>query len=149
MIAWRNPNEYQNKRAQKRQSLKTQKARHFETHLDTEYDRAKVPPYNGNDPPPAPGNLKALLFPPLLNEVQNKGTQGVQAMYGAGGEMGLRNPLFFAFGVYDPKIREDGFATKTPLPTFASQMWLVGQQSCGHRRDADQYSSVAFTKKRR
>ena len=40
-------------------------------------------PYNGNDPPPAPGSLKALLFPPLLNKVQNKGTQGVQARYGA------------------------------------------------------------------
>ena len=51
--------------------------------IDTEYNRAKVPPYNGNDPPPAPGSLKALLFPPLLNEVQNKGTQGVQARYGA------------------------------------------------------------------
>ena len=47
--------------------------------IDTEYDRAKVPPYNGNDPPPAPGSLKALLFPPLLNEVQNKGTQGVHS----------------------------------------------------------------------
>ena len=29
------------------------------------------------------GSLKALLFPPLLNKVQNKGTQGVQARYGA------------------------------------------------------------------
>ena len=51
--------------------------------IDTEYDRAKVPPYNGNDPPPAPGSLKAPLFPPLLNEVQNNGTQGVRARYGA------------------------------------------------------------------
>ena len=51
--------------------------------IDTEYDRAKVPPYNGNDPPPSPASLKALLFPLLLNEVQNKGTQGVQARYGA------------------------------------------------------------------
>ena len=51
--------------------------------LDTEYDRAKVPPYNGNDAPPAPGSLKAPLFPPLSNEVQNKGTHGVQARYGA------------------------------------------------------------------
>ena len=49
--------------------------------IHTEYDRAKVPPYNGNDPPPAPGSLKALLFPPLSNEEQNKGTQGVQAKY--------------------------------------------------------------------
>ena len=49
---------------------------------DAEYDRANVPPYNGSDPPPAP-SLKALLFPPLLNEVQNKGTQGVQVRYGA------------------------------------------------------------------
>ena len=51
--------------------------------FDTEYHQAKVPPYNGNDPPPAPGSLKAFLFPPLLNEVQNKGTQGVQARCGA------------------------------------------------------------------
>ena len=51
--------------------------------LDTEYDRAKVPPYSENDPPPAPGSLKALLFPPLLNNVENKGTQGVRARYGA------------------------------------------------------------------
>ena len=32
---------------------------------DTEYDRAKVPPYNGHDPLPSPGSLKAFLFPPL------------------------------------------------------------------------------------
>ena len=51
--------------------------------FDTEYDRAKVPPYNRNDPPPAPGSLKALLFPPLLNNVENKGMQGVRARYGA------------------------------------------------------------------
>ena len=51
--------------------------------VDTEDDRAKVPPYNGNDPPPAPGSLKALLFPPLLNKVPNKGTRGVQVRYGA------------------------------------------------------------------
>ena len=30
---------------------------------------------------PSPGSLKALLFPPLFNKVQNKGTQGVQARY--------------------------------------------------------------------
>ena len=53
------------------------------TWFDTEYDRANVPPYNGNDPPPAPGSLKRSLFPTLLNEVQNKGTQGVRARYGA------------------------------------------------------------------
>ena len=51
--------------------------------LDTEYDRANVPPYNGNDPPPAPGSLKRSLFPTLLNEVENKGTQWVRARYGA------------------------------------------------------------------
>ena len=51
--------------------------------IDTEYDRANVPPYNGNDPPPAPGSLKRSLFPTLLNEVQNKGMQGVRARYGA------------------------------------------------------------------
>ena len=33
--------------------------------------------------PPAPGSLKALLLPPLLNKVRNKGAQGVQARYGA------------------------------------------------------------------
>ena len=33
--------------------------------------------------PSAPGSLKALLFPPLLNNVENKGTQGVRARYGA------------------------------------------------------------------
>ena len=32
-----------------------------ETSIDTEYDRDKVPPCNGNDPPPAPASLKALL----------------------------------------------------------------------------------------
>ena len=51
--------------------------------IATQYDRANVPPYNGNDPPPAPGSLKRSLFPTLLNEVQNKGTQGVRARYGA------------------------------------------------------------------
>ena len=55
----------------------------FAAQFDTEYDRANVPPYNGNDPPPAPGSLKRSLFPTLLNEVQNKGTQGVRARYGA------------------------------------------------------------------
>ena len=30
----------------------------LEPFIDTEYDRANVPPYNGNDPPPAPGSLK-------------------------------------------------------------------------------------------
>ena len=49
--------------------------------LDTEYDRAKVPPYNGNDPPP--GSLKAPLFPPLLTKVQDKGTQRVRTRYDA------------------------------------------------------------------
>ena len=33
--------------------------------------------------PPSPGCLKALLFPPLSNKVQNKGTQGVKARYDA------------------------------------------------------------------
>ena len=33
--------------------------------------------------PLAPGSLKALLFPALLNKVQNTGTQGVQARYSA------------------------------------------------------------------
>ena len=42
--------------------------------LDTKYDRLKVPPYNGNDPPPAPGSPKGLLFPSLSNTVENKGT---------------------------------------------------------------------------
>ena len=34
-------------------------------------------------PRPAPGSLKHSLFPTLLNEIQNKGTQGVRASYGA------------------------------------------------------------------
>ena len=51
--------------------------------IGTEYDQAKVPPYNGNDPPSAPRSLKALLFPALLNKVGNKGTQGVRARYDA------------------------------------------------------------------
>ena len=55
----------------------------MEFSVDTEYDWAKVPPYNGNDPLPVPGSLKALLLPPLLNKAHNKGTQGVQARYGA------------------------------------------------------------------
>ena len=33
--------------------------------------------------PLSPGSLKALLFPPLLNKVENKGTQGVRARYDA------------------------------------------------------------------
>ena len=44
---------------------------------------AKVPPYNGKVSPLAPGSLKAPLLPPLLNNVENKGTQGVRARYGA------------------------------------------------------------------
>ena len=31
----------------------------------------------------AVGSLKALLFPPLLDKLQNKGTQGIRARYGA------------------------------------------------------------------
>ena len=34
-------------------------------------------------PPPAPGSLKALLLPALVNKVQNKGTQGARARYDA------------------------------------------------------------------
>ena len=49
------------------------------TFVDTEYERAKVSPYKANDPPPSPGNLEALLFPPLVNKVQNKVTQGYDA----------------------------------------------------------------------
>ena len=33
--------------------------------------------------PPSPGSVKALLFPHLLNKVQNKGTQGVRSRYDA------------------------------------------------------------------
>ena len=51
--------------------------------LGTEYDRAKVRLYNGNDPPPAPRSLKALLFPTLVKKVENKGTKGVRARYDA------------------------------------------------------------------
>ena len=32
--------------------------------------------------PALPGSLKTLLFPPLSNKAQNKGTQGVRAKYG-------------------------------------------------------------------
>ena len=51
---------------------------HLSPVFDTEYDRAKVPPYNGNDPPPAPGSLKAPLFPPLLNNVQTRERKGYE-----------------------------------------------------------------------
>ena len=33
--------------------------------------------------PALPGSLKALLFPPLVSKVQNKGTQRVRARYDA------------------------------------------------------------------
>ena len=49
-----------------------------QTIFDTEYDRAKVPPYNGNDPPPAPGSLKRSLFPPLLNNVETRERKGYE-----------------------------------------------------------------------
>ena len=65
-----------------RQKCPREVSERLKSSLNTEYDRAKVPPYNGNDPPSAPCSLNALLFPPLLNKVQNKGTQGVQARYG-------------------------------------------------------------------
>ena len=41
--------------------------------VDTEYDRAKVPPHNGNDPPPAPGSLKALLFATPIKQSTKQG----------------------------------------------------------------------------
>ena len=41
--------------------------------VDTEYDRANVPPYNGNDPPPAPGCLKRSLF---SNPIKRSTKQG-------------------------------------------------------------------------
>ena len=44
--------------------------------LNTEHDRAKVPPCSGNDPRPSPGSLKALLLPHFLNKVPNKRTPG-------------------------------------------------------------------------
>ena len=31
--------------------------------------------------PALPGSLQAFLFPPLLNKVQNNGTQGVRGRY--------------------------------------------------------------------
>ena len=82
--------------------------------FDTDYDRANVPPYNGNDPPPAPGSLKRSLLPTLLNEVQNKGTQGVRARYGAElppiisivrypGRPVISVPEMWGGGVGDPK----------------------------------------------
>ena len=51
--------------------------------VNTEYGRAKVPPYSGNDSPPSRDGLKRLLFLPQLNKVQNKGTQGVRARHDA------------------------------------------------------------------
>ena len=41
------------------------------------------PKYDREMIPACPGSLKTLLFPPLVNNVQNKGTQGEQARYGA------------------------------------------------------------------
>ena len=52
-------------------------------YFDTEYDRAKVPPYNGDDPRPPLAVLKLSCFPPLLSKVQDMGTQGVRARYDA------------------------------------------------------------------
>ena len=56
--------------------FKFKKITSHDAKIDTEYDRAKVPPYNGNDPPPALGSLKVLLFPPLLNNVQTRERKG-------------------------------------------------------------------------
>ena len=42
--------------------------------IDTEYDRAKVPPYNGNDPPPAPGSLKTLMYKTRERKGYKRGT---------------------------------------------------------------------------
>ena len=45
--------------------------------LDTEYDRAKVPPYSGNDPPPAPRSLKgASLSTPIKRSYETRGRKG-------------------------------------------------------------------------
>ena len=45
--------------------------------FDTEYDRAKVPPYNGSDSPPTPGSLKPLLFAPLVKKTQTRNARGM------------------------------------------------------------------------
>ena len=58
----------------------------YDVLFDTEYDRAKVPLHNGNDPPPAPRSLKRSLFPssnPVKRSTKQGGTQGVRARYGA------------------------------------------------------------------
>ena len=44
--------------------------------FDAEYDRAEVSTAQWKWSLPAPGSLKALLLPPDLNKLQNKGTQG-------------------------------------------------------------------------
>ena len=69
---------------------------HFQTqrNLNVALDvvRGFAPPRSGFAPvkgstiqwkrsPPSPGSLKALLFPPLPNKVQNERTQGVRARY--------------------------------------------------------------------
>ena len=51
--------------------------------FDTEYGLGEGSTVQWKRSPPSPGSLKALLFPSLLKEVQNKGTQGVRARYGA------------------------------------------------------------------
>ena len=61
------------------------KLRRSKTH-SAGYNRHRIWPGEGSTvqwkwSPPSPGSLKALLFPPLLNKEQTKGTQGVRARY--------------------------------------------------------------------
>ena len=107
--------------------------------IDTEYDRANVPPYNGNDPPLVPGSLKRSLFPTLLNEVQNKGTQGVRARYG--GELPpiisiVRYPGRPVISVPDQKPFRDPSETPSETPSESLSETLPGSGGpvAGHEK---------------
>ena len=63
---------------------------------------------------PRPGSLKALLFPPLLNKVQNKGTQGARARYNA------ELPPIIPSGPQDWK-NQDRFASAIEI--FKARIW--------------------------
>ena len=73
--------------------------------------------------PPAPGSLKALLFPPLLNKVQTKGTQGVQARYGA------ELPPFISIVQY-PVVQSYWARTFLDIAT-CSQVIIAARGFCG------------------
>ena len=96
---------------------------HARPSVDTKYDRAKVPPYNGNDLPPASGSLKTLPFPPLLNEVQNKGTQGVH-------KRGTAQNFLHQFALSGTPVVQSYWAWKVSLskcPFWASNFTCTGE----------------------